>query len=85
MAPGHPGRAGYAPAAPALGAAHGKSTRSADSAAADLQAHWIPTLPSWRDAIFAGYFGPIGVGAVFYTQVALEALPEDGSREHLRA
>ena len=26
-----------------------------------------------------------GVGAIFYTQVALEVIPDDGSRERLRA
>ncbi|KAJ9123801.1 hypothetical protein QFC24_003577 [Naganishia onofrii] len=44
---------------------------------------WIPTLPTWRESAFAGFFGPIGVGAVFYVQVALEKLPEE--RERLRA
>ena len=48
-----------------------------------LQGRWIPALPTWRDTAFAGFFGPIGVGAIFYTQVALEFLPPD--REHLRA
>ncbi|KAJ9107426.1 hypothetical protein QFC21_000877 [Naganishia friedmannii] len=44
---------------------------------------WIPTLPTWKESAFAGFFGPIGVGAVFYVQVALEKLPEE--RERLRA
>lgn len=44
---------------------------------------WIPTLPTLRESAFAGFFGPIGVGAVFYVQVALERLPEE--RERLRA
>lgn len=58
-------------------------------------------MPTWREATFAGFFGPIGkfnhpftsknvlnstgVGAIFYTQVALEVIPNDGSRERLRA
>ncbi|ORX36017.1 Sodium/hydrogen exchanger family-domain-containing protein [Kockovaella imperatae] len=46
--------------------------------------HFIPTLPTWRESLFAGFFGPIGVGALFYTQVALEELPDDGTRQHLR-
>ncbi len=29
--------------------------------------------------------GPIGVGAVFYIQVALKQLPDDGTRDRLRA
>ena len=27
--------------------------------------HWIPDIKSWREALFVGHFGPIGVGAVF--------------------
>lgn len=45
----------------------------------------IPALSSLKEAIFAGWFGPIGVGAVFYIQVALRELPEDGSRDRVRA
>ncbi|KAL7424782.1 hypothetical protein Q5752_000466 [Cryptotrichosporon argae] len=45
---------------------------------------FIPALETWREAAFAGWFGPIGVGAVFYNQVALETLPDDGTRQHLR-
>lgn len=41
----------------------------------------IPTLPTFYEACFAGFFGPIGVGAVFYVQVAFEFLPAE--REHL--
>ena len=26
---------------------------------------WIPDIKSWREALFVGHFGPIGVGAVF--------------------
>lgn len=50
-----------------------------------FQSKWIPTVPTWKEAAFAGYFGPIGVGAVYYTQVALEFLPDNGSRDRLRA
>ncbi|WVQ97379.1 hypothetical protein IAU59_004491 [Kwoniella sp. CBS 9459] len=45
---------------------------------------WIPSLRTTRESVFAGFFGPIGVGAVFYVQIALEALPDDGTRTHLR-
>lgn len=31
-----------------------------------------------------GWFGPIGVGAVYYIEVALQAVPDDHTREHLR-
>ncbi|KAG0339550.1 hypothetical protein BG000_001846 [Podila horticola] len=30
---------------------------------------WIPALATHREAAFAGWFGPIGVGAVFFTKV----------------
>ncbi|KAN0062787.1 hypothetical protein ACQY0O_004983 [Thecaphora frezii] len=30
---------------------------------------WVAPLRGWRDAMFAAWFGPVGVGAVFYTQV----------------
>jgi NhaP-type Na+/H+ or K+/H+ antiporter len=43
----------------------------------------IPALSGWGEAFFAGYFGPIGVGAVFYTQVSIEKIPHSGSRERL--
>ncbi|OCF31083.1 hypothetical protein I316_07214 [Kwoniella heveanensis BCC8398] len=45
---------------------------------------WIPSLRTTRESVFAGFFGPIGVGAVFYVQVALDTLPDDGTRTHLR-
>jgi hypothetical protein len=46
---------------------------------------WIPTIHNWREAVFTGWFGPIGVGAIFYYTVALESLPEDGPNAHARA
>ncbi|KAF9580287.1 hypothetical protein BGW38_003129 [Lunasporangiospora selenospora] len=37
----------------------------------------IPALTSYREAAFAGWFGPVGVGAVFFTKVtALMTSPE---------
>ncbi|PWN22554.1 hypothetical protein BCV69DRAFT_281530 [Microstroma glucosiphilum] len=44
----------------------------------------IPALSTWGEAAFAGFFGPIGVGAVFYIEVALRKIPDDGSRDLLR-
>ncbi|CAI2181447.1 17172_t:CDS:10 [Funneliformis geosporum] len=42
----------------------------------------IPALKTHREGIFAGWFGPIGVGAVFYAQVAKEQFAEtDPARE----
>ncbi|EST07866.1 Cation/H+ exchanger [Kalmanozyma brasiliensis GHG001] len=45
----------------------------------------IPALRDFKESSFAGWFGPIGVGAVFYIQVALKQLPDDGTRDRLRA
>ncbi|CAF3449903.1 unnamed protein product [Fusarium graminearum] len=33
---------------------------------------------SWKDALFMGYFGPIGAGAVFYVEHARQLFPQDG-------
>ncbi|KAM5347336.1 hypothetical protein ACJ41O_010341 [Fusarium nematophilum] len=33
---------------------------------------------SWKDALFMGYFGPIGAGAVFFVEHARRLFPEDG-------
>ncbi|KAF9177940.1 hypothetical protein BGZ51_008243 [Haplosporangium sp. Z 767] len=33
---------------------------------------FIPTLTTYREAAFAGWFGPIGVGAVFFSKVTAE-------------
>lgn len=40
----------------------------------------IPSIETIKEALFLGWFGPIGVGAVYYVQVALRELPEDRSR-----
>ncbi|KDQ15419.1 hypothetical protein BOTBODRAFT_31755 [Botryobasidium botryosum FD-172 SS1] len=51
---------------------------------------WIPEVHNWREALFAGHFGPMGVGAVFISTMALEHLPHPhdppiGQTEHLAA
>ncbi len=38
----------------------------------------IPDIKTWREALFAGHFGPIGVGAIFVAILARAEL-EDGS------
>ncbi|KAI9004848.1 Sodium/hydrogen exchanger family-domain-containing protein [Phycomyces nitens] len=45
---------------------------------------FIPAIHTFREAIFTGWFGPIGVGAIFYYTVAIENLGETGpdSRAH---
>lgn len=35
---------------------------------------WIPQIEQKRQALFVGFFGPIGVSAVFYLYVSLEFL-----------
>ena len=44
----------------------------------------IPALRNWKEAAFTGWFGPIGVGAVYYIEVALREVPEDHTRTHMR-
>jgi len=36
---------------------------------------WIPEIKTWREALFSGHFGPMGVGAVFISSLALTRLP----------
>jgi len=54
---------------------------------------FIPDIKTWREALFAGHFGPIGVGAIFVAILAraeletetaepLSSLPAPGSREY---
>lgn len=45
---------------------------------------FIPSVHTWREAVFTGWFGPIGVGAIFYSMVALENVPADGPNAHAR-
>lgn len=43
----------------------------------------MPAMKTYREAIFSGWFGPMGVGAVFLAQIAKEELEEiyEGSPE----
>ncbi|TCD63902.1 hypothetical protein EIP91_004781 [Steccherinum ochraceum] len=36
---------------------------------------WIPEIDGWREALMCGHFGPMGVGAVFVSTLALSRLP----------
>ncbi|KAF9267003.1 hypothetical protein L218DRAFT_895138 [Marasmius fiardii PR-910] len=50
---------------------------------------WIPDIKTFREAVFTGHFGPIGVGAVFISTLASEVLhknahPDDPQAEFLR-
>ena len=38
----------------------------------------IPDIKTWREALFAGHFGPIGVGAIFVAIMARAELEHDG-------
>ncbi|EDR06073.1 uncharacterized protein LACBIDRAFT_302195 [Laccaria bicolor S238N-H82] len=35
---------------------------------------WIPEITSWRQALFSGHFGPMGVGAVYTSTLAIQKL-----------
>jgi len=36
---------------------------------------WIPEIASWSEALFSGHFGPMGVGAIFISTLAVHRLP----------
>ncbi|KZV72137.1 hypothetical protein PENSPDRAFT_576576 [Peniophora sp. CONT] len=42
--------------------------------------HWIPEIHSWREALFTGHFGPMGVGAIFVSTLAITKLDESPAR-----
>ncbi len=35
---------------------------------------WIPDIKTFREAVFSGHFGPVGVGAVFISTLAVSAM-----------
>ncbi|KAI0063655.1 hypothetical protein BV25DRAFT_1824218 [Artomyces pyxidatus] len=41
--------------------------------------NWIPEIRSWKEALFSGHFGPMGVGAVFISTLALNRLEDPQS------
>ncbi len=45
----------------------------------------IPDITTWREALFAGHFGPIGVGAIFVSILARADLETDGGATPLAA
>ncbi|KAI8979644.1 Sodium/hydrogen exchanger family-domain-containing protein [Mycotypha africana] len=45
---------------------------------------FIPAIHNWREAVFTGWFGPIGVGAIFYLTVALESIPDSSPHVYAR-
>jgi Na(+)/H(+) antiporter len=45
----------------------------------------IPDITTWRESLFAGHFGPIGVGAIFVSILARADLETDGGATPLAA
>merc|ERR1712202_74532 len=45
----------------------------------------IPAVHSWSQGAFMGWFGPIGVGAVYYIEVAIRSVPDDQTSTHENA
>ncbi|CAO3584412.1 unnamed protein product [Absidia cylindrospora] len=49
---------------------------------------YMPAIKGFRQALFTGFFGPLGIGSVFYYSVAVQAIPllfgqqSDGSINH---
>lgn len=46
---------------------------------------FAPAIHNFREALFTGWFGPIGVGALFYYTVAIEQFAVDGPDAHARS
>lgn len=42
---------------------------------------WIPEVKTFREAVFSGHFGPMGVGAVFISTLAIENIPHFDLKE----
>ncbi|KAJ3576427.1 hypothetical protein NP233_g440 [Leucocoprinus birnbaumii] len=40
---------------------------------------WVPEIANWREALFCGHFGPMGVGAIFISTLAVHRLPDPQS------
>jgi NhaP-type Na+/H+ or K+/H+ antiporter len=45
---------------------------------------YIPAISNWRQAVFMGWFGPMGVGALFYYTIAIQYFEENGPHSHAR-
>lgn len=43
---------------------------------------FMPSVVSnWKEALFMGYFGPIGIGAVFYVEYTRTVVPKEGESD----
>ncbi|ORX50878.1 hypothetical protein DM01DRAFT_1408872 [Hesseltinella vesiculosa] len=46
---------------------------------------FVPAIHTWREALFTGWFGPIGVGAIFYYTEAIDNFTADGPEARARS
>jgi NhaP-type Na+/H+ or K+/H+ antiporter len=44
---------------------------------------YIPAISNWKEAAFTGWFGPMGVGALFYYTIAIQYLDVDDYTRHV--
>ncbi|KAI8319594.1 Sodium/hydrogen exchanger, partial [Martensiomyces pterosporus] len=44
-----------------------------------------PAFRNYRQSIFAGWFGPIGVGAIFFAETVLEEIEKEPENFHIRS
>ncbi|KAJ2384929.1 Na+/H+ antiporter, partial [Coemansia sp. RSA 2559] len=44
-----------------------------------------PAFRNYKQSIFAGWFGPIGVGAIFFAEIVLEEIENDPDNYHIRS
>jgi NhaP-type Na+/H+ or K+/H+ antiporter len=45
---------------------------------------YIPAISDWKEAVFTGWFGPMGVGALFYYTIAIQYLDQEGVNSYMR-
>ncbi|KAJ1733432.1 hypothetical protein LPJ61_001556 [Coemansia biformis] len=50
-----------------------------------LLTRFTPAFRNFRQSLFAGWFGPIGVGAIFFAEIVLEEIEKDPDSFHLRS
>ncbi|KAJ2609889.1 hypothetical protein EV177_004239 [Coemansia sp. RSA 1804] len=44
-----------------------------------------PAFRNYRQSLFAGWFGPIGVGAIFFAEIVLEEIEKEPEHFHIRS
>lgn len=50
-----------------------------------LMTRIIPAFRNFRQSLFAGWFGPIGVGALFFAEIVLEEIESEPDNFHIRS